>query len=116
MYGNGLNRSTAKSINQQIDKLICDLGDPEPPLKLEHVRHLLTLDRIYYSSDDHSLFARAFHRMTIAGKQLVNRPGLIKDTGAAGGAAGTQTDLTGEADLVSCVGCSDSGLDGKGGG
>jgi len=79
MYGNGLNRSTAKAINQQIDKLICDLGDPEPPLKLEHVRHLLTLDRIYYSSDDYSLFTRAFHRMTVAGKQLISRPSLIKD-------------------------------------
>ena len=79
MYGNGVNRSTAKAITKQIEKLICDLGDPEPPLKLDHVRHLLSLDRHYYSSDDHSLFARAFHKMTIAGKQLINRPGLIKD-------------------------------------
>ena len=79
MYGNGVNRSTAKAIGKQIEKLLHDLGNPEPPLKLDHVRHLLTLDRHYYSSDDHSLFTRAFHKMTIAGKQLINRPGLIKD-------------------------------------
>jgi hypothetical protein len=79
MYGNGVNRSTAKAIGKQIEKLLHDLGNPEPPLKLDHVRHLLTLDRHYYSSDDHSLFMRAFHKMTIAGKQLINRPGLIKD-------------------------------------
>lgn len=79
MYGNGVNRSTANAISKQIEMVICDLGDPEPPLRLDHVRHLLTLDRHYYSSDDHSLFARAFHKMTIAGKQLINRPGLIKD-------------------------------------
>jgi hypothetical protein len=79
MYGNGVNRSTAKAIGKQIEKLLHDLGNPEPPLKLDHVRHLLTLDRHYYSSDDHSLFTRAFHKMTIASKQLINRPGLIKD-------------------------------------
>lgn len=48
MYGNGVNRSTSRAISKQIDKVICDLGDPEPPLKLDHVRHLLTLDRYYY--------------------------------------------------------------------
>ena len=33
-------------INEHIARLIRDLGNPEPPLRLEQVRELLKLDRI----------------------------------------------------------------------
>lgn len=79
MSGNGITRSAARDIRSVVGKVLLDLSNPEPPLRLEEVRHLLELDRTYYSTDDHSLFRRAFHKMTIAGKQIVSRPGLIKD-------------------------------------
>lgn len=79
MYGSGITRAASRDIHQIIEKVLSDLSNPEPPLPLEQVRYLLSLDRTYYSSDDHSLFRRAFHKMTIAGKQVVNRPALIKD-------------------------------------
>jgi len=54
MYGNGLNRATAKAINQQIDKLICDLGDPEP--HVNHVVHSEVFSKQFTSSSSDSLF------------------------------------------------------------
>lgn len=79
MYGTGIGRAASGDICSIVEKVLSDLGNQEPPLRLEEVRHLLELDRTYYSSDDHSLFRRAAHKMTIAGKQIFKRPGLVKD-------------------------------------
>lgn len=62
-----------------VDKILRDLGNPEPPLHLELVRDLLSLDLKYYSSTDVSPLAEFAHRIKVAGKQLVARPSLILD-------------------------------------
>lgn len=68
-----------RSIDQRIDRLLRDLGNPEPPLRIEHVLELLKLDLSYYRADDVGIFADIAHRMKIAGKQLIARPELALD-------------------------------------
>ena len=41
---------SADAIDRQVSKILKGLGDPEPPLILDDVRELLSLDRHYYSS------------------------------------------------------------------
>ena len=69
----------ARSIDQRIDRLLRDLGSPEPPLRIEHVLELLKLDISYYRADDVGIFADIAHQMKIAGKQLIARPELALD-------------------------------------
>jgi hypothetical protein len=45
-------QSEQRDIDLLIDKILRDLGRPEPPLDLRMVRELLRLDRKYYSSTD----------------------------------------------------------------
>lgn len=68
-----------KDIEQLVAKILRDLGDPEPPLSLDIVRQLLSLDLKYYSSTDVGPLAEFAHRIKVAGKQLVARPSLILD-------------------------------------
>lgn len=64
-------------IDQLIDKILKDLGRPEPPLDLRMVRELLRLDRKYYSSTDVGPLAEFAHRIKVAGKRLSEDPKLI---------------------------------------
>jgi len=66
-------------IDRQIGKLLRDLGNPEPPLRLEYVRELLSLDLAYYSSQDYGVVRETVHRLKVAGKQVLQRPGLLLD-------------------------------------
>lgn len=68
-----------RDIDQLVAKILRDLGDPEPPLRLELVRDLLSLDLKYYSSTDISPLTEFAHRIKVAGKQLAARPSLILD-------------------------------------
>jgi hypothetical protein len=68
-----------RDIDSLVAKILRDLGNPEPPLRLELVRELLSLDLKYYSSTDVSPLAEYAHRIKVAGKQLVARPSLILD-------------------------------------
>src|SRR5579872_4642366 len=74
-----LSDKTAADIDKQVAKILRDLGDPEPPLRLEEVRELLKLDRQYYSAENEGMMRELVHRLTIAGKQIVQRPGLLWD-------------------------------------
>jgi hypothetical protein len=74
-----LREQTARDINDLVAKVLRDLGNPEPPLKLELVRELLRLDRQYYSSTDDGALREVAHRLTVAGKQILARPSLLKD-------------------------------------
>ncbi|CAN7170192.1 ImmA/IrrE family metallo-endopeptidase [Variovorax paradoxus] len=66
-------------IDQLVDKILRDLGRPEPPLNLAMVRELLRLDLKYYSSLDVGPIAEFAHRIKVAGKRLIEDPGLILD-------------------------------------
>ena len=65
---------TAKDIDNQVGKVIRDLGNPAPPLNLDEVRDVLRLDREYYSSSEYGLLREVAHRLRIAGKQVLARP------------------------------------------
>lgn len=64
-------------IDLLIDKILRDLGRPEPPLDLRMVRELLRLDRKYYSSTDVGPLAEFAHRIKVAGKRISEDPKLI---------------------------------------
>ncbi len=72
-----LKAKTAESIDQRVEKLLKDLGNPAPPLCLDDVRALLKLDLGHYSSDDDSWLREKLHQMKVAGKQVIDRPTTI---------------------------------------
>ena len=75
-----LDERTARDIDRVVTKVLRDLEHPEPPLRLELVRELLSLDRAYYSSTDTGVLEETVHRLLIAGKQLIKRPTLLSDS------------------------------------
>ena len=68
-----------REIDAITDKILRELGYPEPPLKLEGVRELLKLDLAYFSTEQDGLFRSTVSRLKRAGKQLLSRPGLLGD-------------------------------------
>lgn len=66
-----------RDIDLLIEKILKDLGCPEPPLDLRMVRELLRLDRKYYSSTDVGPLAEFAHRIKVAGKRIAEDPKLI---------------------------------------
>lgn len=73
----GVGDYEADDIRKIVAKLLRDLGDPEPPLKLEQVRALLELDLGYYSTANTTLLQDVASRMKVAGKQVLDRPMLL---------------------------------------
>lgn len=72
-----VDQQTARDIDERVERVLRGLGDPEPPLRLEDVRALLKLDRIYYTADDPGLIDEVFSRIRIATIQVVHRPMLL---------------------------------------
>lgn len=66
-------------ISAQVRRVLVDLGNPEPPLKLAEVRELLKLDLQHYNSANHSALQDLAHKIRVGGKQLLARPTLILD-------------------------------------
>lgn len=79
MHNRFLDERTSRDIDARIAKVLKDLGDPQPPLRLELVRELLTLDRAYYSASDGGVLAETIHRLKVAGKQVLLRPKILLD-------------------------------------
>ena len=69
----------AKDIDIRVARLLCDLGNPSPPLQLADVRALLALDRHYYSSSDDGILRETIHRLMLAGKQVIRQPRRLLD-------------------------------------
>lgn len=74
-----LSERTARDIDQQVERVLSDLGRPEPPLRLEMVREILHLDRAYYSSGETTALQETIHHIRVAGKQVLRRPSLLLD-------------------------------------
>lgn len=74
-----LDDRTADDIDSRIAKILRDTGNPEPPLRLELVRDLLQLDKAFYSVQDGGALQETVHRLKLAGKQVIQRPGLLWD-------------------------------------
>ncbi|TWU00389.1 hypothetical protein Pla108_13390 [Botrimarina colliarenosi] len=79
MQSTPLTLQDVQDIDARVAKVLRGLGDPEPPLRLEDVRELLTLDLHYYSSSDTGCLQETISRLKVAGKQVVKRPGLLLD-------------------------------------
>lgn len=60
-----------RDIRSQVDRILRDLEYPDPPLKLDEVRKLLSLDLKYYSSSDPGLIAELTHRFTLLAKKSI---------------------------------------------
>lgn len=74
-----MSERTALDIDRQVARILSDLDDPEPPLRLDDVRRLLTLDLAWYTSSDDGLLRETWHRIKMAGKQILDRPSLLVD-------------------------------------
>lgn len=62
----------AAEIEDSIRRLLRDLGNPEPPLKLDEVRAIQKLDLTYYSKTDLDLLDEIAHRVTLAGHKITS--------------------------------------------
>lgn len=74
-----LDDRTANDIDRQVMRVLADLGNPEPPLSMELVREMLRIDRAFYSSTDAGVLRETFHRLKVAGHQVLKRPMLLVD-------------------------------------
>jgi len=72
-----LSQRTAQDIDNHVNRILRDLGNPEPPLRLEVVRDLLRLDLAYYSATDESFIKEFVHTLKIGARQVVERPTLL---------------------------------------
>lgn len=79
MKNNPIDARAAQDIRVQVDRVLRDLGNPEPPLDLREVRELLRLDLHYYSSTEDGPLREYVSRMKRGAKQLVYRPTLLLD-------------------------------------
>jgi hypothetical protein len=70
---------TATDIDKRVEKVLRGLGSPEPPLNLDFVRELLSLDRAYYTSADDGVLRETISRIKVAGLQVLKRPSLLID-------------------------------------
>ena len=74
-----LSARTARDIDNHIDRLLRDLGNPGPPIRLEDVRQLLRLDLGYYSAADAGFVREVVHAVKIGARQALERPTLLVD-------------------------------------
>ncbi len=77
MSGEGVGDYEAEDIRKIVSRILSDLGNPEPPLKLPEVRALLGLNLGYYSTANTTLLQDVAARLTVAGKQILARPMLL---------------------------------------
>jgi hypothetical protein len=68
-----------QDIQARTDKLLRELGNPEPPLRLEDVRELLRLDCDFFTSQTDGLLQTMVSKLKRGGKQILQRPTLLWD-------------------------------------
>jgi hypothetical protein len=72
-----LTAQTTAAVDARVEKILKDLGNPEPPLNLEDVRALLKLDLRYYSTTDTSWLQEKIHKLKVAGKNVITTAAAI---------------------------------------
>ena len=65
-----IGRFEEREIKDKISRLLRDMGNPEPPLRLEEVRAQQKLDLTYYSKADLNLLDEIAHRTRLAGQSI----------------------------------------------
>lgn len=68
-----------QDIQARTDKILRELGNPEPPLNLDDVRALLQLDRDYFTGDSDGLLQATVSKLKRGGLQILQRPMLLID-------------------------------------
>lgn len=66
-----------QDIQARTDKVLRELGNPEPPLRLDDVRALLRLDRDYFTGDSDGLLQAMVSKLKRGGIQILERPMLL---------------------------------------
>lgn len=74
-----LKQKTMDDIDRRVERVLQDVGNPEPPLNLDDVRELLKLDRGYYTADDPSVARKVASRIRVGVLQVFKRPALLAD-------------------------------------
>ncbi len=74
-----IDNNERSDINEHISRLLRDLGNPEPPLRLETVRELQKLDLAYYSKSDLNLLDEMAHKARLAGNQISSTARSMRD-------------------------------------
>lgn len=74
-----IGKGTIGDIDRRVARVLKELGNPEPPLRLEDVREALRLDLGYYTANDPGLAAEVIHRIRVAGIQVFERPTILLD-------------------------------------
>lgn len=74
-----ISAKTIRDIDNRVERVLRGLGHPAPPLRLEDVRELLQLDRVFYTADDPGAVREVISRIRIAGVQVYRRPMLLID-------------------------------------
>jgi hypothetical protein len=74
-----LSAKTAADIDTRVERVLRGLGNPEPPLRLEDVRHLLKLDRQFYTASDTGAVRETISRIRVGTMQVLARPTLLFD-------------------------------------
>jgi uncharacterized protein DUF955 len=60
-----------REIDAQVNRILRDLGNPEPPIHLADVRKLLNLDLRYYKSTDPGLLDELSHRFRLFARRTI---------------------------------------------
>lgn len=68
-----------RDIETITNKILRELGHPEPPLDLAMVRELQKLDLAYFSTEKDGLLRSTVSKLKRGTKQLLKRPGLLID-------------------------------------
>lgn len=74
-----ISNKTALDIDRRVERVIKGLGNPEPPVSLEDIRHLLKIDRQFYTSKDTSAVREKISRIRVATVQIMERPTILID-------------------------------------
>jgi len=77
MLNTFLKDKTSREIDALIERIIKDIGNPEPPLSLEVIRDRLKLHKDYYSATEVGALQETTHCLIMAGKQIIERPLLL---------------------------------------
>lgn len=74
-----LSTGTTREIDQQVEKVLRGLGNPEPPIDLEAVYKLLELDPQYYRSAEDGVVRETISRVKVGAKLVFKDPIRIWD-------------------------------------
>ncbi len=77
MISEGVGEYEADDIRKIVTRILRDLGNPEPPLNLAHLRALLDLNIGYYSTANTTLLQDVAARVRVGTKQVFERPMLL---------------------------------------